>query len=227
MTRTIPSARRALVVDDGPMNRALMQGLLTRLGCTVDTAANGEEALQKCATGVYDVAFVDLHMPGLGGRQTVLRLREQERARNAPRVPVVVLTADDAPPDDEQEWFDIFVTKPITLVLLETSLKVLTAQREELPPDSAALRAATVPADLVDEFLQATAEALAQMRVALAEGHFDAVASAAHGVKGTGTSFGFARMSALGASLEKDAKACSRERVELGLLELERSLACV
>jgi HPt (histidine-containing phosphotransfer) domain-containing protein len=156
----------------------------------------------------------------------VLRLREQERARNAPRVPVVVLTADDAPPDDEQEWFDIFVTKPITLVLLETSLKVLTAQHEDRRQDPADFGASTVPADLVDEFLEATAEALAQMKIALVEGHFDVIVSAAHGVKGTGTSFGFARMSALGASLEKDAKACSRERVELGLLELERSLAC-
>jgi two-component system sensor histidine kinase BarA len=244
MSRTTPSARRALVVDDGPMNRALMHGLLAKLGCTVDTAASGEEALQKCATGAYDVAFVDLHMPGLGGRQTVLRLREEERARKGQRVPVVVLTADDAPPDGEQSWFDVFVSKPITLALLEAALNVLTAERQDpvelqptaypqepvaftaVPQEPVELQPTAVPGDLVDEFLEATAEALAQMWIALAEGHFDSIVRAAHGVKGTGTSFGFARMSALGASLEKDAKARSRERVERGLLELEHSLAC-
>jgi HPt (histidine-containing phosphotransfer) domain-containing protein len=152
----------------------------------------------------------------------VLQLREEERARNGRRVPIVVLTADDAPPDGEQGWFDIFVSKPITIALLEASLNVLTAEQRN--PE--ALRSTAVPGDLVDEFLEATTEALAKMRVALAAGRFDSIASAAHGVKGTGTSFGFARMSALGAKLEQDARAGERERVELGLLELERSLAC-
>ena len=211
--------RRALVVDDGPLNRKLMSGLLKQMGCLVDTASSGEEALAKCAAGAYDVAFVDLHMPGIDGREMVGALREAEHARRATRTPVVVLTADDAPPPGDQDWFDLFVSKPITSALLKASFEVLAASAVDGS-------CSTAPVDEVDEFLKMTSDALERMTHSLADGDFESILVEAHGVKATGDSLGFGIVTVLGSRLEQDAKARSRAGVERALFELERSLAC-
>jgi CheY-like chemotaxis protein len=212
--------RRALVVDDGPMNRRLLTGLLDQLGWASDTASSGEEGLSKCGLSDYDVVFVDLHMPGLGGREMVELLREAERQRGAPRMRVIVLTADDAPPLGDQGWFDVFLSKPITSALIEESFAtIVSGAAVPLPPTER-------PVDLVDEFLAATSEALDRMKGSLEVGDFAAIAHDAHGLKGTGTSFGFSLMSAVGSRLEQQAMARSRAGVERGLLDLERRLSC-
>ncbi len=197
-----------------------MSGLLQQLGCMVDTASSGAVALMMAAAVAYDVIFVDLHMPEMDGKQTIARLRASDYARSAPPPLIVVITADDAPPAGDQDWFDLFISKPVTSALLRASFDVLGTRAEDQPT----LFAESSPVDLVDEFLEATSDALERMRESLSRGDFEAIASAAHGVKGTGTSFGFDMMSVLGARLEKDARAGSRPDVERGLEDLEHSL---
>lgn len=223
MSRIIHPSHRVLVVDDGPLNQRLMSGLLQQLGCVVDTASSGAVALMMAAAVAYDVIFVDLHMPQMDGKQTIERLRASECARSAPPPLIVVLTADDAPPAGDRDWFDLFISKPVTSALLRASFDVLGTRDEDQPT----LFAESSPVDLVDEFLEATSDALERMRESLSRGDFSAIASTAHGVKGTGTSFGFAMMSVLGARLERDARAGSRPDVERGLEELESSLMLV
>ena len=68
---------RLLVVDDEqPIRRALMR-YLGRHGHTVDTAKDGNEALQLIAAGSYDVVLSDLRMPGMGGEELLDTLRER------------------------------------------------------------------------------------------------------------------------------------------------------
>jgi CheY-like chemotaxis protein/HPt (histidine-containing phosphotransfer) domain-containing protein len=223
MPRIVHPSHRVLVIDDGPLNQRLMSGLLEQLGCVVDTASSGDVALAMTAEVPYDVVFVDLHMPGMDGQETIARLRAAAYNQRAPTPLVVVLTADDAPPAGDQDWFDLFLSKPISSALLRTAFDVL-ATRADCQPT---LLATNPAVDLVDEFLEATSDALERMRKALAKGDFEAIASTAHGVKGTGSSFGFRMMSVLGAGLEQDARAGSRLGVERGLLELEQSLSLV
>lgn len=128
MPRIVPSRHRVLVVDDGPLNQKLMSGLLEQLGCIVDTASSGEAALAQAKEVAYELAFVDLHMPGIDGRETVARLRVSYGERGLPMPLVVVLTADDVPPPGEQDWFDLFVSKPVSGPLLQESLDMLAAK---------------------------------------------------------------------------------------------------
>src|SRR5690606_9695024 len=53
-------------------------------------ATNGEEAL---ATARFDIVLMDLQMPVLDGISAIRRLRTFERAANAPRIPVIALSA--------------------------------------------------------------------------------------------------------------------------------------
>lgn len=79
-------AQRVLVIDDDPMVRRATRRLLERLGHSVIEAANGEAGLEV-SVDTYDLAVVDVTMPGLDGPTTLSRLRETR-----PALPAVIVT---------------------------------------------------------------------------------------------------------------------------------------
>ena len=71
------TAARILIVDDHPLTREALAGLLAHNGFDVcGQAAGGEEAIRLAAELQPDLALLDLTMPGLHGLQTLPRLRE-------------------------------------------------------------------------------------------------------------------------------------------------------
>ncbi len=81
--------RRTLVVDDHPLTRAALVGLLEQNGFpVVAEAADGEEAVERARELQPDIVLLDLSMPGLGGLEALPRVRAA-----APECEVVVLTA--------------------------------------------------------------------------------------------------------------------------------------
>ncbi|MGH2379363.1 MAG: EAL domain-containing protein [Candidatus Limnocylindria bacterium] len=83
------SARRSvLVVDDEPAILALVSELLTMEGYSVQTAANGEEALRAVQLDLPALILLDVHMPVLDGEGFVRALRSR-----GIRLPVVIMTA--------------------------------------------------------------------------------------------------------------------------------------
>ncbi len=79
---------RVLLAEDNPVNALLARALLVREGCHVDRAVSGEEALEACDRGGYDLVLMDLRMPGLDGLAATRELRAR-----GDRTPVVALTA--------------------------------------------------------------------------------------------------------------------------------------
>lgn len=72
------AGKRALVVDDDTIGRKVTARLLERLGCTVDVACDGLEAVQVTATEHYDVVFMDCEMPVLDGFEATREIRRRE-----------------------------------------------------------------------------------------------------------------------------------------------------
>jgi two-component system nitrogen regulation response regulator NtrX len=66
-----------LVVDDEPGVRSSLSGVLRDEGFEVDTAASGEECLDRAARVAYDVIVLDVWLPGIDGIVTLQRLRER------------------------------------------------------------------------------------------------------------------------------------------------------
>ena len=93
------AGKRALVVDDDPLQGQLLSLRLIHLGFTVDTADNGLEALRKAATHRPDVIISDVLMPGLDGFGLCLAVRNDRRLRH---VPVVLTTSSYLDQDDRQ-----------------------------------------------------------------------------------------------------------------------------
>jgi CheY-like chemotaxis protein len=77
-----------LITDDDPGIRGLLQTMTLLTGCTVETAANGFEALQKLRSQSFDLLLLDLMMPMMSGYDVVDEMKEMD-ARPA----VIVLTA--------------------------------------------------------------------------------------------------------------------------------------
>jgi DNA-binding NtrC family response regulator len=77
-----------LVVDDERNIRNNLKMVLEAAGYTVDTANNGDDAFLCVKEGRYDIVFVDIQMPKMGGLELLGYLRGLR-----PKMPVVMLTA--------------------------------------------------------------------------------------------------------------------------------------
>jgi two-component system KDP operon response regulator KdpE len=106
------SGIRILVVDDEPAIRRALRPPLVELGFQVTDVSRGEEALQALRTATYDVVLLDINMPGIGGIETLRRIRAL-----SPRLPVLMLTVRDQE-EDKVEALDMgaddYVTKPFS-----------------------------------------------------------------------------------------------------------------
>lgn len=105
-------AIRVLIVDDESAIRRALRPPLTELGFQVAEASRGEEALQVLRAAVQDVVLLDINMPGIGGIETLRRIRSF-----APRLPVLMLTVRDQEEDKVQALelgADDYVTKPFS-----------------------------------------------------------------------------------------------------------------
>ena len=82
------TAKPILIVDDEKNIRLALSMSLETLDIPVETAASGEEALERLAQGGYGLMLLDLRMPGLDGME-VLRQVSQQR----PEIKVIIITA--------------------------------------------------------------------------------------------------------------------------------------
>ncbi len=128
---------QVLVVDDEKPTRVLMERELPQSGCVVVTAQNGEQALEVLSRQDFDVVLLDLKMPGLGGMETLRRLRSSGITAE-----VVVLTGhpevDSAIEAMKLGAYD-YLTKPFKLSEVEAVLR-RAAEKRRLQEENAALR---------------------------------------------------------------------------------------
>ena len=76
-----------LIVEDDPDFRETCVRWMTRKGHTVQGAANGHEALDICERRSFDVAIIDMNMPGLTGLEVLDRMKVSQ-----PETEVIILT---------------------------------------------------------------------------------------------------------------------------------------
>jgi CheY-like chemotaxis protein len=80
--------RPILLVDDEKNIRLTLSQSLESLGLPIQTAVNGEEALQKLQETEFGLLLLDLKMPGMDGMEVLHRVRERW-----PTIPVIIITA--------------------------------------------------------------------------------------------------------------------------------------
>jgi DNA-binding response OmpR family regulator len=120
--------QRILVIDDDPAVTSLLKRGLAYEGFAVDTAKSGVEGLAIARERPSDLVILDVMMPGFNGYEVLQRLRTADE-----RLPVIMLTAKDAPNDQVQgleSGADDYVIKPFTFEVLLARVHALLRRRQ-------------------------------------------------------------------------------------------------
>jgi len=126
-----------LVVEDDPMNRMAAQRMLQKVGYTVHTAGNGQEALDVLAAGhsqTVDIILMDIQMPVMDGLEATRRIRENADGLFDPQVPIIALTAYAMAGDRErflEAGLDDHLAKPVKVSEMLDSMKRALERRAE------------------------------------------------------------------------------------------------
>ena len=116
-----------LVVEDVVTNQFVMSNMLERMGCKVDIANNGAEAVELTQQNKYNVIFMDCNMPVKDGYQATREIREKGGAGKAK---IIALTANVQDKDKCMDaGMDAFLGKPVNLQNLRDELDKLRRRR--------------------------------------------------------------------------------------------------
>jgi PAS domain S-box-containing protein len=193
-----PQFRRILVVEDNLVNQKLAKRLLEKLGCYVEFAANGLEALEATAANPYDLVLMDMQMPEMDGLEATAAIRAREQGTDK-HLPIIALTANAMQGDREmclEAGMDWYLAKPIQpKELVRTIDQVLSRQSASSAP-------AGVPqvldlnsvlenlegdwemlAFMMETFLQSTALQVQDVRLALEAGDMPQAQNLAQAVR--------------------------------------------
>ena len=112
-----------LVVDDDEISRSVSSQLLARMGCVVEVAESGPQAIDRTRVAHYDLIFMDCQMPEMDGFAATREIRALT-GESAP--PIVALTANTTPKDRERcsaAGMCDFIDKPVRKAELLRVLK--------------------------------------------------------------------------------------------------------
>lgn len=121
---------QVLVAEDNVVNQIVARRLLEKQGFRVEVVCNGKEALQALQRRRYDLVLMDVQMPEMDGVEATRAFRQTEQSSGA-RVPIVALTADQAPENRQrclEAGMDGYILKPIDMKALHYLIEQL------LPP---------------------------------------------------------------------------------------------
>ena len=114
-------------MEDNELNREIACSILGDAGLSVETAENGEQALQmlqSAGTGYFDLVLMDIQMPVMNGYEATRRIRElPDKALS--EIPIIAMTANAFEEDRKQALdagMDGFVAKPLDVEALWAAL---------------------------------------------------------------------------------------------------------
>jgi PAS domain S-box-containing protein len=108
------TGNRVLLAEDSVINQALVQNILEDLGCELDVATNGAEAVALATNQSYDAILMDCLMPEMDGFEATRRIR-REQGMLGKRTPIIALTANAMSGDRQkclEAGMDDYLSKP-------------------------------------------------------------------------------------------------------------------
>lgn len=120
---------RVLIVEDNLLNQKTLILTLNPYVSYIDTATNGQEAIEKLNTADYDIILMDIRMPVMDGLLATEKIRSIESVRRR-HTPIIAITAEAMPGDEERcllAGIDDYISKPFEpSTLIDKLEKLLT-----------------------------------------------------------------------------------------------------
>jgi len=173
-------------------NQKMIMKMLEKMGCEMDLAEDGAQAVEMALSGCYDLVFMDVQMPIKGGLEATRELREAGFT-----TPIVAMTASAMESDKDScrdAGMDDFVAKPVGRDILQKILDKY-SRRKKAFPEVNIPSADTILEELgleYDEYLEILAESindtgkrLVELKNALDANDLDEVHRIAHAIKGS------------------------------------------
>ncbi len=130
---------RVLIVDDHGLARSVLRHYLEAAGATVEESPNGPEGLRELkraadAGEAYDIAFIDLLMPGMDGWQMASEINADKRI-NSTRLILLSPTGRSAGEAKMKllKWFDAYLSKPLKVDDISNALQAVLGSDMDLP----------------------------------------------------------------------------------------------
>ena len=236
-------AGHVLLVEDNLVNQKVAARFLERLGCSVEVASNGAEGLAAATARSFDLILMDLQMPVMDGMTATRRIREIETLR---QTPIIALTANAMTGDRERceaAGMDDYLTKPIEVERLRAALTKYGLAVAETAPSVANGTASTgtlrppidlnalnelidgdchFARDLAATFIDSGEQQIAEMQRAAARGDREALAKAAHKLKGACANIHAQSLHVLAQRIETDSNSAATDALEAAVARLRQ-----
>lgn len=115
-----------LVAEDNMINQKLILNILNGFGIDVTLAKNGEEAVNLCREKGYDLVFMDIQMPVMGGMEATAEILALEKKNRRDHTPIIALTANALKGDKDKYMnagMDNYLSKPLDLIRMNTLIQ--------------------------------------------------------------------------------------------------------
>lgn len=213
-----------LVVDDHPMNLALLVRQIELLGLYTETAADGITALELWQSRPISAIITDCHMPNMDGYELANAVRRIEAQESRPRLPIFAYTANALPEENElcsKAGMDEVMVKPATLAKLRSLIlrwlpELSHAAIDDMssspePPVYFSELANTVrdragQIALLHQFRQYQRNDFEQLRQNIGRGDMEQISRFAHRGKGSSRMVGARELASIYAAIEQAAK---------------------
>ena len=227
-----------LLVEDNIVNQKLALALLKKWGHRVSVVNNGQEALDFLETRQFDVIFMDMQMPVMGGLDATRLYRAREKELGHARTPIIAMTANAMESDRNdclEAGMDDHISKPIKLDILLDFLNVLGSKQNNAQADKVRVienfdyAAAISRSDpeiveiIASAFRESVPNDLKQLRTALASSNMNEGERIAHTLKGNLLTFNADPAASLASDIEQLCKTGNSEPCHqlFNLLEVE------
>ncbi len=212
---------RVLIVEDNIVNQKVALGIMKKMGCRADVAANGVEAVKAVSKLSYDLILMDCQMPEMDGYEATATIRRIEGEMR--RTPIVAMTANALKEDYQyciDSGMDDYLSKPVQISEVNRVLSRWLVHQ----PVSQSLGAGCVVSldmqmlnelrsvlgdefgELIDEFLCDTQGRIQEIKQAVADEDAKTVRWVAHSMKGSSSNVGAVALSDESHCLEKMAR---------------------
>ena len=242
---SIPGGLRFLVADDEAYNRRLVTTMLDKWNAVYDVATNGNEAVNLLSINHYDMALMDLRMPGIDGINAAKFIRETLKFSRE-NLPVVGISADtlDQLGTATKDLFNAFLTKPFSENQMAETINRALGMPGAIADKSVEVRPEaenqmmegtltnlvqmsgddmSFVEEMIHNFENSTLEGLEEMNEALDEGRFGTVRDLAHKLKPPSRHLGLDTLGKLLEEIEKRAPRGNRSLLRGLISEAKKS----